>query len=52
MVVAPNMNVVRKWVIIGSATNLCRGSGRFLVRRNLSRSLGLPTTNTKVVGTP
>ncbi len=46
------MNVVRKGVVIGFATNLGQGSGGFLVRMNLSRSLGLPATNTKVVGTP
>jgi hypothetical protein len=52
MVVAPNTNVVRRGVIIRSATNLGRGLGRFSAGRNLNRSLGLPITNIGVVGTP
>jgi hypothetical protein len=52
MVVAPNMNLIRKGIVIGFATNLGCGLGRFLVRRNLSRSSGLSITNIRVVGTP
>ncbi len=50
-VVAPNTNVVRGGVLIRFATNLCHGSSRILAGRNLSRSLGLPTTTNGVVGT-
>jgi hypothetical protein len=52
MVVAPSMNVVRGGVLIGSATNLGRGLGKFLAKRNLNKSLGLSVVTTKVVGTP
>ncbi len=52
MVVALNMNVVRGGVLIRSATNLGRGFGRVSTGRNLSRSLGILTTTTRVVGTP
>jgi hypothetical protein len=33
-IVAPNMNVVRRGVVIGFATNLGHGSCEFLARRN------------------
>jgi hypothetical protein len=52
MVVVPSMDVVKKGMVIGSTTNLGRGLGGFLAKRNLKRSLGLPVVNTKVVGTP
>jgi hypothetical protein len=52
MVVAPNMNVVRGGVLTKSTTNLGRGLGRVFTGRNLSRSLGILTTTTRVVGTP
>jgi hypothetical protein len=51
MVVAPSTNIVRNGVLIGSATNLGRGSNIILARRNLSWSLGLPTIIIGVVGT-
>jgi hypothetical protein len=51
-IVVPNMNVVSKGVIIGSTSNLNRGLGKFLARRKLSRSSGLPMANIGVVGTP
>jgi hypothetical protein len=52
VVVAPNMDVVRRGVIIRFVANLGHGSGRFLAKMSFSRSLGLTTINTKVVGTP
>jgi hypothetical protein len=52
MIVAPIMNVVRRGVVIGFVTNLGRGSGKFLVGRNLSRSSGLLVTTSGIVGTP
>jgi len=50
-IIVPNTNVVRRGVVIGFTTNLGHGSSGFLVGRNLSKSSGLPTTNTRVVGT-
>jgi len=52
MIVVPSMNAVRKGIIIGSTINLGRGLNGFSMGRKLNRSLGLPTTNTRVVGTP
>ncbi len=51
-IVAPNKNVVWSGILIGSVTNLGNRSVGVLTRRNLSRSSTLPTTTTKVVGTP
>jgi hypothetical protein len=52
MVVVTNMNVVRKGVIIEPLINLGYGSDIFSTRRNLNRSLGLPTVNNGVTMTP
>jgi hypothetical protein len=52
MVVVPNMNVARKGVVIEPIVNLGCGSDGFSTGRNLNRSLGLPTVNTKVTRTP
>ncbi len=49
MVVAPNTNFVKGGVSIGSTINPGHGSGGVLVRRNLSQSLKLLTTTTRVV---
>jgi len=43
-VVAPNMDVVRKGMVIGFTTNLGRGSSGFLVGGNLRKSSKLPTS--------
>jgi len=51
-IVRPNMDVVRKGVLIAYATNLGSGLGGISARRNLSCSLTLPTTTNGVVGTP
>ncbi len=50
IVVAPNTNVVRVGVLIGSTTNLGSGLDGVLPRRNLSRSSALPTTTIGVIG--
>jgi hypothetical protein len=52
MVVAPNMNVVRRGVVIKPTTNLGHGSGRFSMGRNLNGSSGLPIVIIGIVGTP
>jgi hypothetical protein len=44
MIVAPNMDVVRRGVLIGSTAKLGSGLGGVLARRNLSQSSTLPTT--------
>ncbi len=51
MIVAPTMDVVRRVVLIGSATKLGSGSGGILAGRKLKESLTLPTIITRVVGT-
>jgi hypothetical protein len=52
MVVTPNMNVAKRRVVIRYVINLGLGLDEFSTGRSLSKSLGLPTTNTRVVGTP
>ncbi len=47
----PNMDVVRRGVLIGFIAKLGNESSGILVGRNLSRSLTLPTTTIGVVGT-
>jgi hypothetical protein len=51
-VVAPNIDVVKRGVLIGFATKLASGSSGVLARRNLNRSSTLPTTTIKVIGIP
>ncbi len=51
-IVAPNTNVVRKRVVVESIINLGHGLGKFLMGRSLNWSLGLPSANTGIVGTP
>jgi hypothetical protein len=46
------MDVVKKNILIGFATNLGSGLGGILIGRNLSWSLALPIITTRVVGTP
>jgi NADH dehydrogenase FAD-containing subunit len=50
MVVAPNINVVRRGVLIGFTTKLGSGFGGVWVVRNLNQSLALPAIATRVVG--
>jgi len=52
MVVALNINVVKKVVLIGFVSKLGSGLGGVSARRNLSRSLALPIAITRVIGTP
>jgi hypothetical protein len=52
MVIAPNMNVVKRGLVIEFVTNLGGGLDGFLTRRNLNRNSRLLTPNTRVVGTP
>jgi hypothetical protein len=49
---APNIDVIKKGILIGSATKLGSESGGVSVVRNLNRSLALPTTTIRVVSTP
>jgi hypothetical protein len=49
---APNIYVIIKRILIGSATKLGSGSGGVSVVRNLNRSLTLLTTTIRVVNTP
>jgi hypothetical protein len=51
-VVAPNINVVKKGVQIGSITKLGSKSCGVLVIRNLSQSSALPIVTTRVFGIP
>jgi hypothetical protein len=46
------MDVVRRGLLIGSATKLGSGSGGVLARRKLNGSLALPITTTRVVRAP
>jgi hypothetical protein len=52
MVVVPNINVVRRGVLIGFTTKLGNELGGVLIGRNLSRSSVLPIAITRVVGIP
>ncbi len=52
MVVAPNMDVAKRGILIGFVAKLGSGSNGVLARRNLNRSSTLPTIITRVVGTP
>jgi hypothetical protein len=52
MIVAPNINVVRRGILIGSVAKLGSELGGVSVRRNLSQSLALPVATTEVVGIP
>ncbi len=52
IVVAPNTNPIKGGVLTGCATNLGHGLKGVLEGRTLSRSFRLPTTTTKVIGTP
>jgi ABC-type transporter Mla subunit MlaD len=52
IVVMPNMEVVKRGILIGSVVKLGNGSSGISIRRNLNRSSTLPTTTTRVVGTP
>jgi hypothetical protein len=49
-IIAPNIDLVRRGVLIGSATKLGSELGGVLIRRNLSQSSVLPIISTKVVG--
>jgi len=51
-IVAPNIDVVKRGVLIGSIIKLGSGSSGISVIRNLSRSSALPTSTTGVVHTP
>jgi len=51
-VVVPNMDFVKRGVLLRFATKLGSGSGGVLARRNLSRNSTLLVITTGVVGTP
>jgi hypothetical protein len=48
LVVAPNINVVRREILIGSTTKLGNESGGISKVKNLNRSSALPTMITRV----
>jgi hypothetical protein len=50
MVVAPNINVVKRGILIGFVAKLGNGLGGVLAIRNLSQSLALLETTTRVIG--
>jgi hypothetical protein len=52
MVVEPNINVVRRGVLIGFATKLGSGLGGVLLRRNLNQGSTLPIAIIRIVGIP
>jgi len=52
MVVAPNINVVRRGVLIGFITKLGSRLGGVSVVKNLNQNLTLLITITRVVGIP
>jgi hypothetical protein len=52
MVIVPNINVVRRGILIGSIAKFRSGSSGVSKRRNLSRSSALPIATTGVVGIP
>jgi hypothetical protein len=52
MVVGPNMDVVRKGILIGFAAKLGGGLGGISTGKNLNQSSTLPIVTTRVVGTP
>ncbi len=51
MVTTPNNNVIKGGILIGSTTNLGRGSSEISAWRNLNKSSKLPIITTIVVGT-
>jgi hypothetical protein len=51
-IVVPDVNVGKRGVVTEFIINLGHGSSGFLVRRNLSRTLGLPMANIGVIRTP
>ncbi len=52
MVATPNIHVVKRGILIGSVVKLGSGLGGVSIIRNLSRSLTLLATTTRVVGIP
>jgi hypothetical protein len=51
-IVAPSIDVVKRGILIGSATKLNSKLGGVLTRRNLSQSSVLPTATIRVVSIP
>jgi hypothetical protein len=51
-IVEPNIDVVKRGILIGFIAKLGSGSNGVLVGRNLNQSLALPITTTRVVGIP
>jgi len=49
-IVAPNIDVIRRGVLIGFAAKLGRKLGEIFAIRNWSRNLTLPTAITRIVG--
>jgi ribosomal protein L17 len=51
-IIAPNIDVVKRGILIGYAAKLGNGSGRVYARRNLSRSFALLADTIRVVDIP
>ncbi len=51
-IVAPNINIIKRGILIGTATKLGSILGGISAARNLNQSSALPTTTIGVVGTP
>jgi hypothetical protein len=51
-IVTPNMNVVRRGILIAFVAKLGSGWNGILIGRKLNGNTTLPTTTTRVVGTP
>jgi hypothetical protein len=52
MVIMPNINVVRRGILIGFVAKLDNGLGGVSTGRNLSQNSALPMATTRIIGTP
>ncbi len=52
MVIMPNIDVVRRGILIGFVAKLDNGLGGVSTGRNLSQNSALPMATTRIIGTP
>jgi len=52
MVIMPNIEVVRRGILIGFVAKLDNGLGGVSTGRNLSKNSALPMATTRIIGTP